>query len=216
MATLLSETAEIKAALRSETADMRAALQSLTASTKEENLHDKQRVEQLSEDLGARLFQLDAALAKKPSMDQITTRLSAPLSQILERLAALEKSTVALKKAEGSAAQTGGPTAKPLAAASAASKPSPPSPPVHDGTVKVVFIFEPTAHGSHPPADAVELFWVDKRGTQHKYSEIPHGMRVVETTRPGECWRARDATSGEVVLERYCATLLPWQEVVIH
>ena len=152
-------------------------------------------------------------------MDQITARLSAPLAQILERLTALEKTATAIQKAAGSAAPSSqaSTAAKSPAAAAATSKPSPPAPPpAHDGTVKVVFIFEPVAHGAHPPADAVELFWVDKRGTPHKYSEIPHGMRVVETTRPGECWRARDATTGVVLLERYCATLLPRQEVIIH
>ena len=46
-----------------------------------------------------------------------------------------------------------------------------------------------------------------------KYTEIPHGMQVIETTRPGECWRARDARSGAPILETYCATIEQAQEV---
>jgi len=73
-----------------------------------------------------------------------------------------------------------------------------------DGQVQVTFRLE---------GPAATLFWVD-RNIEKKYASIPAGMEVVETTRPGDCWRVRDADTGLKRLD-YCATLLPSQLVVI-
>ena len=75
-------------------------------------------------------------------------------------------------------------------------------------TVKVTFRFVGKEGGA-------ALYWIDSRAREIKYSEIPHGMQVVETTQPGQCWRARDARSKRPLLEHYCATIEPAQEVLI-
>ena len=77
-----------------------------------------------------------------------------------------------------------------------------------EAAVKVTFRFV-------GKASAAALYWIDNRAREVKYSEIPHGMQVVETTMPGQCWRARDVRSKRPLLERYCATIEPMQEVLI-
>jgi len=86
--------------------------------------------------------------------------------------------------------------------------------------VAVTFVYEPTAGTSSKLGGAL-LYWlgeVKADGTQDevRYTEIPPGMRVTETTRPGECWRARQAASGQILLDKHCATAQPQQEIFIR
>lgn len=194
--------------------EIKTALQSLSGSLREANVQHVTRegalIERatqgsakLAEEFVPKLEQLEAQIGKqKLSAEQITSRLAAPLSQILERLARLEQAT--------SQPHSDRAAPKPSSAGARAPSASPPA-----GMVQVTFRFEPVAHGSRGPADAAELFWLDKAGHELKYTKIPHGLRVVETTKPGDCWRARDAETGAVLLDKYCATLLPAQDVVI-
>lgn len=89
---------------------------------------------------------------------------------------------------------------------------APPVQPRGDGSVHVTF------RSVH--AKSVAIVWLgperaDGVYDEVSYSNIPQGMQVIETTRPGECWRARDETSHEALLPIYCATIEPHQLVLI-
>jgi len=89
---------------------------------------------------------------------------------------------------------------------------------VADGFVEVIFRYEPAAGAR--AAGGASLFWLGKRskdGTQQevKYTEIPAGLRVLERTHPGDCWRVRHAVTGALLLDKHCATIEGRQEVVI-
>ena len=89
---------------------------------------------------------------------------------------------------------------------------APPVQPKGDGSVHVTF------RSVH--AKSVAVVWLgperaDGLYDEVSYSKIPQGMQVVETTHPGECWRARDETSHEALLPIYCATIEPHQLVLI-
>ena len=91
--------------------------------------------------------------------------------------------------------------------------PAPPVQPRGDGAVHVTF-------RSVGAAESVAIVWLgperaDGSYDEVSYSKIPQGMQVIETTRPGECWRARDAISHEALLPIYCATIEPHQLVLI-
>jgi len=79
--------------------------------------------------------------------------------------------------------------------------------------VKVTFRYKPTGL----PGNHALLYWLgnSKVETEHLYADVPPGMEVLEMTRPGECWRVRDATTGNDLLPRYCATAQPTQLVEI-
>lgn len=80
------------------------------------------------------------------------------------------------------------------------------TPRLADGLVQVTFGLKGTA---------VNLFWLDQRvDAEKKYAYIPSDMQVTESTRPGDCWRARDAVTGMSRLD-YCATIEPSQHVTI-
>jgi hypothetical protein len=158
----------------------------------------------LSKKLQPELARIEAAIAEKATAEQVMSRLSNPFGLLLQRLGRLE-STVASRAATTTASH---PDAAAAAAAAASGR--------EEGTVEVTFSFEPR-DGS---ARAATLLWLGKRGAdgahaEVKYTDIPRGMRVVETTRPGECWRARDASSHAVLLEKHCATIEPQQQVLI-
>jgi len=61
---------------------------------------------------------------------------------------------------------------------------------------------------------SAELFWLSDNATERWYASLPAGLEVTERTYPGQCWRARDATTGNHLLS-YCATLAPSQTVAI-
>jgi len=87
-----------------------------------------------------------------------------------------------------------------------------PEQPIGDGSVHVTF------RSVH--ANSVAIVWLgpvraDGLYDEVSYSKVPPGMQVVETTRPGECWRARDDASNEVILPIYCATIEPDQLVLV-
>jgi len=84
----------------------------------------------------------------------------------------------------------------------------PPSPPPF---VRVFFAFGKDERlGTH-----ADLYWLSANATEHLYTSIPAGMQAQETTLPGECWRARDHDSGNLLC-RYCASEDPVQHVQIR
>lgn len=89
-----------------------------------------------------------------------------------------------------------------------------PKPAADAAFVTVVFKYHPA-----PPlaANHALLYWLGSRGTEteHQYSDVPAGMEVHELSRPGECWRMRDAVTGNDLLVRYCASAAPRQEVLV-
>ena len=82
--------------------------------------------------------------------------------------------------------------------------------------VQVTFIFDVSEH----LGKAIDIFWLFSNATERLYSSLPAGQRVVETTLPGMCWRARSQQSslfkghGQHLLT-YCATNEPTQFVNI-
>ena len=87
-----------------------------------------------------------------------------------------------------------------------------PEQPIGDGSVHV------TLRSVHATSEAIVRLGpvrADGLNDEVSYSKVPPGMQVVETTRPGECWRARDDTSNEALLPIYCATIEPDQLVLV-
>jgi len=90
------------------------------------------------------------------------------------------------------------------------------------GTVQVTF--RVMGGSSHTGA---KLYWLgqgpraDGNYSEVYYAEIPRGMQSEATTRPGECWRARDAEDDTPLLDAkflddvFCATIEPMQEAII-
>lgn len=235
---------EIKSSLETLTLALREQgqlhLQSSTA-LKAEQLKHTQGVESLkaaqahlpamvTSELLPKFGRLETAISSKlPTLEQISSTLSVSFADILQRVTRLEaavsslhvhtpsvtahppSATLSVRKPVLQAPPSAPPTAPKL---KLAYRPDPTTP-RGDGTVRVTFRFSGSA------GTAAALFWVgrqraDGKYTEIKYSEIPHGMQVVETTRPGECWRAREAKSGTSFLELYCATIEPTQEAFIH
>ena len=159
----------------------------------------------LSKKLQPELAKLEAAIAEKATAEQIMSRLANPFGLVLQRLARLE-----------AAAASHAPTATAHSDAAVAAAAAVPPSGREEGMVEVTFSFEPRDGA----ARAASLLWLGKRGAdgthaEVKYTEIPRGMRVKETTRPGECWRARDAATHAILLDKHCATIEPHQEVLI-
>ena len=200
-------------AIEGELHELRASLASLVKTVREQGevhsqsaslLHAQGKLQSHQGKLNAETFKeaQDQLAAQVPSAEQIASRLAPTLTEVSERLRRLEgriEAAAAAPSAVGGAAPS--PTtvaALPMSARG-------------DGSVKVTFRFR-GAGGS------AALFWLGRERADHsyhetKYTEIPHGMQVIETTRPGECWRARDARSGAPILETYCATIEQAQEV---
>ena len=91
---------------------------------------------------------------------------------------------------------------------------NPPTPPLPDGShvhehtqqqSDFVNILVQYQQGALPGHDAM-LYWLGHNETEHLYSTIPTKMQVNELSRPGECWRIRDAVTGNDLVERYCAS----------
>lgn len=82
--------------------------------------------------------------------------------------------------------------------------------PTSSPVVHVKFIFDVDSRLGRE----VQLFWLSGNSTEQLYTTIPAGQQVDETTHPGQCWRARDPTSGNH-LASYCATSQPLQHVYI-
>jgi len=144
--------------------------------------------------------QIEQALAGKPSMQQVMDRFQHPLNQLRQRAERVERSveTVASSTSAPSAA------AQPVAAPQARVR--------KNGTVELTFVYEPQRTVL---ADAkATVLWLGQptkdgnfsRGRELKYMDVPRGMRFVQTTVPGDCWRARDAASSEILLDHHCAT----------
>lgn len=95
--------------------------------------------------------------------------------------------------------------------AAAPTDPTKPALPLDDGWVRLTFIFDAT----EKLGDAVELYWLSGNATERLYATIPAGQRVVETTMPGQCWRARTKRSGQHVAS-YCASSAREQEIRIE
>lgn len=101
--------------------------------------------------------------------------------------------------------------ASPAAPASAPLPPAaPPPPPPRPRSVQVVFSFDESPR----LGKTADLYWLSANATEHLYTSIPAGMQAQETTLPGECWRARDHDTANVI-GRYCATDEPMQHVDI-
>jgi len=239
-----AEVIEMKASLESLAAALRVQGQLHTQhATALQAAHSNhvQGVESLRASHDRLTADLPAVLAAaSPSADAIASRLATPFIELRQHIARLDE------RLEGTAARVEGAASAATTAAAAAAalrvQPSPPpapaaplrsvraSPPtalaapvgaLHpmtargDGSVRVTFKFE-------APSGAAAIVWLGRERADHKYdrevkyTELPHGMQVVETTRPGECWRARDARSGALLLDRFCATIAPAQHVLVH
>lgn len=149
--------------------------------------------------------ELQKAISNKPSADQIITRLEQPFTQILRRLPDSPSLTGA---ASSRVAATPAPTRAHGAASGGTAT-------AGGGTVQVTFVFEPAS----PNVSTASVFWIGREGAgrpEKRYTDIPAHMRNVEQTFPGECWRARDAKTGAILLDRYCTTIVPQQEVLIR
>jgi len=181
----------------------------------------------------ARLEAIEQSLAAKPSTEHFST----PFAQVMQGLTRLERAAGAQRMellAQSSELHAVAhevhdvahpteprPPTNTQESVGAASQ-SPAAQPASQhaaghGQVAVTFVYEP----SLPSVGGAVLYWLGEiqlDGTQEekRYTEIPRGMRVVETTRPGECWRARHAKSAQILLDKHCATAQPQQEVVIR
>jgi len=151
------------------------------------------------------MAQFEKALDGKPSTEQITNRFSHPVTQIIQRLEQIERNVhIATTAPNSPSTPVGTPAGK-----STRKK----------GTVEITFIFEPKEKSG---ANA-KLLWLGRQGMDEKftegsekaYTELPRGMRFVQTTLPGECWRARDAATSDILLDKHCATSVD-EEVRIY
>merc|ERR1712224_52891 len=94
-----------------------------------------------------------------------------------------------------------------------------PRTPVGSSSGTVLVTFRIMGGSSH---EGAKLYWlgqgprIDSNYTEVYYADIPRGMQSLATTRPGECWRVRDAKDGPSLLDDvFCATIEPQQEVII-
>ena len=210
--------------MRSMQADMlamQATLSKLSVAVHNQSLEQKAQISKLQAELTAslppamytqvsallipKLEALEKVIATKASTEQILSRLSLPFTQIQGKLSRLERAHQP-NPAAASHASSSRSTAPPSAGQHAEGE---------AGMVQITFAYSPKL----PTADIAALYWLGKHtqdGKQEeiKYTEIPSGMRVVETTRPGDCWLARHAKTGAVLLEKRCATIEATQEVV--
>jgi len=155
----------------------------------------------------------DASSAERAHTTQQADRLRSELTHLEARLL--------VKLSEGLASSAAVPPAvapsAPLARLPPAARPAVPMPrhpassdSADSADVKVIFRF-PKGLGAR-----ASVYWLARNSTEHLYSEVPAGKQVVETTRPGECWRVRDADNGNHLVSRYCATHETMQEVTIE
>lgn len=176
----------------------------------------------LTGDIIPQLDRVEAAVDARPasgftSMDRVhLNRLAVSLKKISERLEEVEDRVTIHAPRVHEQAQKGNNAATKIQLFGKErqknnQKKMPPEesswpPTLADGLVQITFGLQ---------GAAVNLFWLDKKAeVERKYARIPAGMQVVESTRPGDCWRARDAVTGMSRLD-YCATIEPSQRVTI-
>lgn len=189
------------------------------------------------ESLLSRMESIEQSLAAKPTTEHFAT----PFAQVLQGLTRLERAAGAQRMEllaqsselhaishevnevahphERREALLSQGSVGAASQSSAAHHASPAARNLADSQVAVTFVYEPIA-GPSTLGGAV-LYWLGTLhadGTQEevRYTEIPRGMRVIETTRPGECWRARLAKGGQILLDKYCATAQPQQEMIFR
>jgi len=87
---------------------------------------------------------------------------------------------------------------------------------VASGNVEVEVVFHfPKNSANSKLASTASLYWLAANFTEHWYTEIPQGKHTTRKTRPGACWRVRAASTGNHLLNRYCATNELHQDVTI-
>lgn len=169
----------------------------------------------LADSVTSDLSKTNNAIASKMSQlasSSEASSLSLQMTRLHDRLDKLEKpienSAKAPSGASAATAQSERHLPPPVAHV------NPPTPPLPDGShvhesgpqqSDYVNILVQYRQGALPGHDAL-LYWLGHNETEHLYSTIPAKMQVNELSRPGECWRIRDATTGNDLVERYCAT----------
>lgn len=172
---------------------------------------DTRRIEEAIAALDKQLVRVAAAVARVQVSEPTTASQAMRPSTRPTSVSALGRSYQVLGATAGPAyppttIPTVDRTADPVAPQPRPPQPTtpPPLPPSSPPTkVRVTFRFPPDERlGS-----AAHLYWLSHaNSTEHLYSELRAGMQVDETTFVGECWRVRDASSGNHLLTRYCAT----------
>lgn len=212
----------IEAAVKGE---LREAVSSLTASIKADLRAESSATHSLLQSLQKQLGTLDLTkhgdelrasidTAHSKTHEAITAQvraeasvLAAEVAKVNDKLATLEKRPP--PSAPHVPARAPPPAARSGAVAAAVSSPAPPP---QNGFVKVTFRYKPEGL----PGNHALVYWLGRdMETEHLYADLPPAMEVVETTRPGECWRVRDATTGNDLMARYCATTAAEQIVEV-
>ena len=163
-------------------------------------------------------------------VDSIDQKVLSLDRRVFERLEAIEglvqrtgaDGSIAVERAaQGAAAATAARAERGWSVGSR-SEQQPQTPASSSGTVQVTF--RVMGGSSHTGA---KLYWLgqgpraDGNYSEVYYTEIPRGMQSEATTRPGECWRARDAEDNTPLLDAkflddvFCATIEPMQEAII-
>jgi len=136
----------------------------------------------------------------------LSEHLTASLAKMYDKLNTLEKPPAPAPAPVSSPAPTHQPPVPPRHVA-----PSAP-PPLDNGFVNVVIRYKPEGL----PGNHAHVYWLGfGTDSEHLYADLPPGMEVHEKSRPGECWRVRDATTGNDLLPRYCASTAPDQTVEV-